>query len=120
MMLLLFALIAVLVIGGAVALHRSIRLKGQFQPYLHTFETASVGMSHLDLDGRWIRMNQKMAEITGYPIDELMQMSFDKISLAEDIPKNTEMNANLVAGEIDSYSLEKRYQRKDGRVIWVK
>jgi hypothetical protein len=28
-----------------------------------------------------------MAEITGYPIDELMQMSFDEISLAEDIPK---------------------------------
>lgn len=120
MMLLLSTLTAVLVIGGAVALHRIIRLRGRLRPYLHTFETASVGMTHVSLDGQWIRVNQKMSEITGYPINELLQLSFDEISLDEYVTKNAEMNAKLVAGEIDSYSLEKRYQRKDGQVIWVK
>jgi len=113
-------LFVALLIGVAVALHRINRLKGRLRPYLHTFETASVGMTHLTLDGRWIRVNQKMAEITGYPIDELIQLTFEDISLPEDIARNAEMNAKLVAGEIDSYSMEKRYRRKDGQIIWVK
>lgn len=113
-------LFVALLIGGALAWRRIRRLKGRLRPYLHTFETASVGMTHLSLDGRWIRVNQKMAEITGYTIDELMQLTFADISMEEDAAENTEMNAQLVAGEIDSYSMEKRYRRKDGRVTWVK
>jgi len=114
------ALLIVLVIGGGLALRVIKRLRDRLRPYLHTFETASVGLTHVSLDGRWIRANQKMAEITGYPIDELMQMSFEEISLDEEAAKNREMNAKLVAGEIDSYSMDKRYRRKDGQLIWVK
>lgn len=113
-------LAAVLLVGGTVAVHRILRIKGRLRPYLHTFETASVGITHVSLDGQWIRVNWKMAEITGYPAEELLQLSFEDISLEEEIPENTKMNKKLVAGEIDSYSMEKRYRRKDGRVIWVK
>ena len=113
-------LIAILLTAGALGLHRIIRMRRELRPYLHTFDTASVGMTHLTLDGKWIRVNRKMAEITGYSIEELMQLSYDDISLEEDQPANAEMNARLVSGEIDTYSFEKRYRRKDGQVIWVK
>tara|TARA_R110002110_G_scaffold2756_5_gene13420 strand:- start:28819 stop:31731 length:2913 start_codon:yes stop_codon:yes gene_type:complete len=113
-------LFVALLLGGGVALHRIKRLKGRLRPYLHTFETASVGLTHRELGGRWIRVNQKMAEITGYAVDELMQMSFEDISLIEDSTKNAALVAKLVAGEIDSFSMEKQYRRKDGQVVWVK
>lgn len=113
-------LIAILLTAGALGLHRIIRMRRELRPYLHTFDTASVGMTHLTLDGKWIRVNRKMAEITGYSIEELMQLSYEDISLEEDQPANAEMNARLVSGEIDTYSFEKRYRRKDGQVIWVK
>ncbi len=113
-------LLALLLVGGAIALRRIVQLKAQVQPFLHTFETSSVGITHVSLDGRWIRVNQKMSDITGYTVDELKQLSFAEISFAEDLSINNAMNDKLISGEIDSYTMEKRYRRKDGRVVWVK
>ncbi|MBT5943203.1 MAG: PAS domain S-box protein [Rhodospirillaceae bacterium] len=113
-------LAALLLIGGAVALHRIIRLKRQFAPYLHTFETASVGMTHSTLAGKWIRVNAKMQEITGYSSDEMITREVGDITLSDDMDNNEALNQQLIEGTIDSYELQKRYARKDGRVIWVK
>ncbi len=113
-------LAALVLIGGAVALRRIGRLKREFGPYLHTFETASVGMTHSTLSGRWIRTNEKMQEITGYSAEELMVRDIADITLKDDMDYNDELNRQLIAGKIDSYELQKRYARKDGRIIWVK
>ena len=73
------ALAAALLICGAISTHRINRLRVRLRPYLHTFETASVGITHVTLDGRWIRVNEKMAELTGYTREELttLAMLFD-------------------------------------------
>ncbi len=113
-------LVVLLVVGSAVALHRIIRLKGRLRPYLHTFETASVGMTHSTLNGSWIRVNAKMQEITGYSDEELMTRNIRDLTLDDDMERNEELNRQLVAGEIDSYELQKRYRRKDGQIVWVK
>ncbi|MDA0785354.1 MAG: PAS domain S-box protein [Proteobacteria bacterium] len=112
-------LLVALVIGGGVATHRIYRLKGQLRPYLHTFETASVGMTHSTLDGSWIRVNAKMQEITGYSIDELMVRKIRDLTLDDDLERNEQLNRQLIAGMIDSYDLQKRYRRKDGQIVWV-
>lgn len=113
-------LAALLLITGAFALHRIMRLKREFAAYLHTFETASVGMTHSTLSGQWIRVNAKMQEITGYSPEELMARKIRDITLDADMDYNEELNQQLIAGTIDSYELQKRYARKDGRIIWVK
>src|SRR5215467_11826016 len=41
-----------------------------------TFENAAVGMSHFSPDGRWLRVNEAMSRILGWPAEELLAKSF--------------------------------------------
>lgn len=84
-----------------------------------TFENAAVGMAHVALNGRWLRVNQRACEITGYPKDELMRLKFEDITHPEDIEADWSLARRLIAGEISSYHLEKRYIRKDRKLCWV-
>ncbi|ACK72806.1 multi-sensor signal transduction histidine kinase [Gloeothece citriformis PCC 7424] len=83
------------------------------------FEQAAVGMSLLNLDGRWLRVNQKLCEITGYTQEELLQKTFQDITYPEDLETDLNYVSKLLAGEIETYSLEKRYIRQDKSLIWV-
>src|SRR5918994_6237458 len=84
-----------------------------------TFEQAAVGVAHVGLDGRWLRVNDKLCEITGYSREELSGMTFQDITHLDDLQKDVEHLGRLLAGEIRTYSTEKRYLRKDGSVVWI-
>ena len=84
-----------------------------------TFEQAAVGISHVGLDGRWLRVNNRLCEITGYPRDELLAMTFQDLTLPEDLEPDLTLVRESIAGEIDGYHLEKRYVRKGGALIWI-
>ncbi|MDI1478314.1 PAS domain S-box protein [Polyangium sp. y55x31] len=84
-----------------------------------TFEHAAVGMAHADEAGRYLAVNPALARLTGYSVDELMSKSFVDITHPDDLDADLFQSRRLLAGEITSYSLEKRYIRKDGRVVWV-
>jgi PAS domain S-box-containing protein len=84
-----------------------------------TFEQAAVGVAHVDPDGRWLRVNNKLCEITGYPRKELVGMSFQDITHPDDLHKDLNYLHRSLAGEIRTYSMEKRYFRKDGSVVWI-
>ncbi len=83
-----------------------------------TFEQAAVGISHNDLEGRFSRVNQKFCEIVGYTQDELLTRTFRDITFPDDIRVNLDYVRSLLAGEIENYSMEKRYIRKDGSLVW--
>jgi PAS domain S-box-containing protein len=120
--LVLVALAALVVAGimGIVAGVLLLRLKKRLTPFRITFESASVGITHTGLDGRWLRVNDRMLSITGYTRDELMQMSYRDITLEADRGEDLRLNRQIVSGEIDSFQMEKRFRRKDGRIIWAK
>ena len=84
-----------------------------------TFEQAAVGIAQVCLDGRWLRVNQRLCDIVGYTHEELLQCSFQDITHPEDL--NTDLNfvQQVLAGEISTYSMEKRYIRKDRLQVWV-
>jgi len=85
-----------------------------------TFEQAPVGLSHNAPDGRWLRVNDKLLEITGYSREELTSgMAFQDITHPDDLETDVHQARRLWAGEIETYSLEKRYLRKDGSAVWV-
>ena len=84
-----------------------------------TFENAAVGIAHKDADGRFLRVNETYCEIVGYTRAELLARTFQDITYAEDLETELEQYLSLMRGELPSYSLEKRYIRKDGSLIWI-
>ena len=84
-----------------------------------TFENAAVGIAHKDADGRFLRVNEKYCEIVGYAREELLERTFQEITHPEDLAAELEQYPPLMRGELPSYSLEKRYIRKDGSLIWI-
>lgn len=84
-----------------------------------TFEQAAVGISHVSPGGRWLRVNQKLCDILGYTQEELLNMTFQDITHPQDLPANLALTQQVIAGELENYSLEKRYIRKNGRPIWT-
>ncbi len=84
-----------------------------------TFENAAVGMAHVSLDGRFIRVNDTLCEITGRPREELHAVSFSDITHPEDVDQDLHFADQLREGVIASYSMDKRYVRADGSYVWV-
>ncbi|RZA34545.1 MAG: PAS domain S-box protein [Lysobacteraceae bacterium] len=81
------------------------------------FAHSSVGMAVLDLQLRWIEVNPALCRMFGYSRKELLALSIPEISHADDLPADLTLLNKLLAGEIDSYTLEKRYLHASGRVI---
>lgn len=85
-----------------------------------TFDNAAVGIAHVNPEGRFLRINRRLCEITGYDPDELTRMCFQDITHPDDLEADLAHASRLHAGEISDYSMEKRYIRKDGSPVWIK
>ena len=94
-------------------------LRDSEERFRTTFEQAAVGISHVAADGHWLRVNKKLCDIVGYTPDELLRMTFQDVTHRDDIAADVEQAAKVAAGELDQYSLEKRYVRKNGELTWV-
>ena len=84
------------------------------------FDHAPVGMARVGLDGRWLEVNQRVCDITGYSRDELLASDWQTITHPDDLADNLDVLSKFIAGESQSFSFEKRYIRKDGVPVWVK
>lgn len=82
-------------------------------------DAASVGLTYCAPDGRFIHVNQRFCEITGYTPEQLTQLRFDQISHPDDVDEDKALYARLIAGEIQRYDLDKRYLRPDGAQVWA-
>ncbi len=84
-----------------------------------SFEQAAVGIAIAGMDGRFVEMNRKFCEILGYGENELRELTFTDITLPEDRPATEPLVRELLAGTRTDYSIEKRYMRRDGIVVWA-
>jgi PAS domain S-box-containing protein len=84
-----------------------------------TFEQAAVGVAHVSLDGRFLRINRKFCEIVGYPEDEIRALTFMDITHPDDLDSDITHLTQVLDGERENFSTEKRYCRKDGSIAWV-
>ncbi len=87
--------------------------------YRSMFQLASVGMGQADPSGRFIRVNDRMCEITGYDRSELIGTSVRELTHPDDREADWALFQRMLRGEVAEYRNVKRYVRKDGRVIWV-
>ena len=82
-----------------------------------TFENAAVGIAHLAPDLRWLRVNEALCRILGYPVDELLTKSVEDVTYPDDRAADLARIQLVREGKIDSYDVEKRLVRKDGGII---
>ena len=99
--------------GSELALHAS------EERFRVTFNQAAVGLAHVGPDGRYLLVNRKLCDILGYSEEELLQKTVWDVSHPQDRDAATSERMRLFDREIDTFSLEKRYLRKDGRTLWV-
>jgi PAS domain S-box-containing protein len=84
-----------------------------------TFEQAAVGIAEVAPDGRWMRVNQRLCDIVGYSREELLSTTFQDITHPDDIAADLAHVQRLVASKVRTFSMEKRYVRKDGGSVWT-
>ncbi|MDB6027482.1 MAG: putative Histidine kinase [Verrucomicrobiales bacterium] len=93
-------------------------LRESEQKFRAVFNQAAVGLATAGLDGRFEQLNQRMADILGYSEGELKKLTFLQLTHPLDLPKTHSAVAKLKSGEASEYSLEKRFIRKDGSILW--
>ena len=96
------------------------RLDESERAFTSTFDEAPIGIVHVSLEGRWLRVNDYLCRVLGYTPEELMATSFMAISHPDDVEQDTGAMAQLLTGVIGKYEREKRYRHKDGHFVSAK
>jgi PAS domain S-box-containing protein len=81
------------------------------------FELGLIGMSITSPSKGCLEVNDEMCRILGYERSELLQKTWAEITHPDDLDADVAEFNRVMAGEIDGYTLDKRWIRKDGQVI---
>ena len=99
--------------------HSEALLQESEAKFRSTFEQAAVGIAHVAIDGQWLRVNQKLCDIVGYPREELLQKTYQEITHPDDLHQDLDSVEQILTGAIQTNSIEKRYLRQDGSPVWI-
>ena len=81
------------------------------------FEQGLIGMAVTSVDKRWLEVNDRLCEIMGYSREELLQKTWPDLTYPDDLEPNIQLLNRLLAGEIEHFTLNKRYLKKDGSIV---
>lgn len=85
-----------------------------------TFHYCAVGLAHVGIDGTFIRVNKKLCDFLDYSDQELTKLTFQDLTAPDHLDEDLDQLERLLEGQIDNYSIEKRYIRRDGKRVWAK
>ncbi len=105
------------ILQRSAALEKALRESEEL--YRSTFDLAAVGIAHVSPNGRWLRVNDKLCKIVGYSQEELLKIKFQDITHPDDLPADLVETEKLRTGALKTFSMEKRYIRKDGSLVWI-
>lgn len=81
------------------------------------FRHAAIGMALVGLDGRWLEVNAALTTMLGFEEAEFLALSFQDITHPHDLARDLHLLNDLLAGNLRTYQMEKRYFRKDGAIV---
>lgn len=84
------------------------------------FDQAPAGLAHIAADGRFLHVNRRLCEITGFSADELLAKRFHEITHPDDVERDVALLQQLRANDAARGAIEKRCVCKDGSHAWVK
>ncbi|MDB6126286.1 MAG: domain S-box [Verrucomicrobia bacterium] len=99
---------------------QAVALSESEERFRSTFENAGAGMALVDAAGHVTRANPMLLRMIGYTAEDLPKLTFMEFTHPEDLDRDVALYQELLAGKRDSYQIEKRYVRKDKRVIWAR
>jgi len=94
-------------------------LRASEERFRIAFQQAPVGMALLDLDGRYVQVNDAYCLTVQRPRDELVGLWPSSITHPDDVADSLRAVRRLISGEVEDYSFEKRYLAPDGETIWA-
>jgi diguanylate cyclase (GGDEF)-like protein/PAS domain S-box-containing protein len=89
------------------------------ESFKQAFDQAPIGMALVSPDGKFLRVNQALAELAGYSRAQLLEMDFQQITHPDDLDLDLAYVREVLAGERRSYMMEKRYIHATGDVVWA-
>jgi PAS domain S-box-containing protein len=92
-------------------------LRASEERFRRYFDLGLIGMAITSPSKGILEVNDELCRILGYDRDELLQKTWAELTHPDDLPRDVANFERVVAGEIDGYSLEKRWIRKDGQII---
>jgi len=94
-------------------------LRASEERFRATFEHAAVGIAHVAPNGRWLEVNRRLLDMLGYTREELLARTFQDITYPPDLDPDLDLVRRMLEGELSTYTMEKRYVRKDETLVWV-
>ena len=79
-----------------------------------------VGMATTSIEKGWLNVNDALCDSLGYSREELMRMTWVKLTYLEDVAPDLAQFNRLLSGEINNYALNKRFIHKDGRLVYTR
>jgi PAS domain S-box-containing protein len=87
--------------------------------FRQAFDYAAIGMGLVAPNGQWIKVNQALCRLIGYAESELVGRTFQEITHPDDLAADLHQMQQMLAGEIPTYQMEKRYFHRKGHTIWI-
>lgn len=84
-----------------------------------SFDQSAVGIAHTAVDGKWLRVNQKLCDMLGYDKSELLSKKFQDFTHPDDLAASLKALRKLTRDKLPTYAFEKRYIKKDGTTVWA-
>ena len=106
--------------GAALEGALSASLVGAEERFRSAFANAAVGFTMATPSRRLLNANPAYCQLTGYSLEELRSLDYPGLIHPDDQAADQDLFRSMVAGEFADYTLEHRYVRKDGRVVWVR
>lgn len=108
-----------LFIDADTAVNAEAALRWSEERFRATFDRAPVGVAHVASDGTFLLVNKRYGDIVGFSPEELASKTYQEITHPDDLAEDERQARAVLAGEIDSYAMEKRYITKSGDAVWV-
>jgi PAS domain S-box-containing protein len=86
--------------------------------FRNTFENAAIGIAHIEMDGRWLRVNKMLCHIMGYSYAQLMATTLQSLTHPEDLALDLEQTERMFSGRLSNYTIEIRCRRGGGEFAW--
>ncbi len=81
------------------------------------FDQSPIGLAVVALDGTWLRVNQAICDLVGYPAADLLSRTFQELTHPDDVDDDVGLAREVIAGSRSTYSLDKRYLHRDGSIV---